>query len=226
MVGRQRLRRGSTAASEANANAAVERVDAGADLGRLLADGGGREPRPRAAVPVALGVIGHRRAVELVGEVEPRGAAAEVEHGRVVGARGGDGGGVGTQPDPRPLVRLADLRHPLAPLAHPNAAILPPSSSSSSTSAAASAVPCRRRNRSTTGAQHRRGRHRNRGSRRGLRRRAEGSGVPLHPPGWFGSSSLLPLRRGWWWWSWGYWSACVSDPSPLSFSCAYERWGL
>jgi hypothetical protein len=137
---RQRLRRGAAAAAAA---AAVERVDAGADLGRLLADGGGCEPR---AVLVPLGVVGHRRAVELVGEVEPRGAAAEAEDCRVVGARGGDGGGVGPEPDPRPLVRLADLRHPLAPLAHPDAAVLPPS---------AAAVPCHRRDRST-GAQHRR----------------------------------------------------------------------
>lgn len=70
----------------------VLRVDAGADLGGLLADGGGGE------LPVVLGTTAAAatttRAVELVGEVEARGAAAEVEHGGVVGPRGGDGGGV------------------------------------------------------------------------------------------------------------------------------------
>jgi hypothetical protein len=145
---------------DASAAAGVERVDARADLGGLLPDGGGREP---AALLAVLGAVGG--AVELVGEVEPRGAAAEVEHGRVVGARGGDGGGVGPEPDPRPLVGLADLRHPLAPLAHPHAAVLPASSPTD----AARVPACSR------GSFHgcRRG-------RRGLRRGVEGGGVPLH----------------------------------------------
>lgn len=151
----------------------VLRVDAGADLGGLLADGGGGE------LPVVLGTTAAAatttRAVELVGEVEARGAAAEVEHGGVVGPRGGDGGGVGAEPDPRPLVRLADLRHPLPPLPHPHPAILPPSSPTPPTHRS----PHRRRS------SLRRLRLRRRRRRRG---HEDGGLPPIHPRG-------IPQRR-------------------------------
>ena len=57
------------------------------------------------------------------GEIEAGGRASEVEDGGVVGACGGDGGGVRTQPDPGPLVGFSNLRHPLPPLPHPYSSV-------------------------------------------------------------------------------------------------------
>jgi hypothetical protein len=69
----------------ASAIAGVEHVDVCANLNDHLPDGGGHEP---AALLVAIGVVGPSNdVVELVGEVEPHGETAEVEH--VVGKCGG-----------------------------------------------------------------------------------------------------------------------------------------
>ena len=89
----------------------LDGVDLGADLGGALADGGGGDVGESAA---AAHVV-----FDEFGEVEARRGPAEVEDGDVVGARGGHGGRVGAQPDPRPLVWLPYLRHPLPPLPHP-----------------------------------------------------------------------------------------------------------
>jgi hypothetical protein len=57
------------------------------------------------------------------GEVEVRARAVEEERGAVVGAGGVLGGGEGAEPLARPLPRLPDLRHPLAPAPLPHAAV-------------------------------------------------------------------------------------------------------
>ena len=70
---------------------------------------------------------GRRRAeARVLGEVELGAAAAEAERGLVVGARRGLGGLERPEPHARRLVRVPDLRGPLAPrpLAHP--AVPPP----------------------------------------------------------------------------------------------------
>lgn len=72
---------------------------------------------------VGAGVI---EGEDVFGKVEASGAAAEEEYGSIVGSCGGEGGGVGAEPDARPLVGLPDLGHPLTPLPHPHAPVLPP----------------------------------------------------------------------------------------------------
>lgn len=87
-------------------------VDLGADLGGSLADGGGGD------VGEAVVLL-----EDEVGEVKASGGASEVEHRRVVGPSRRDRGGVGAEPNPRPLVRLSYLRHPLPPLPHPYSSV-------------------------------------------------------------------------------------------------------
>ncbi|CAL9133752.1 unnamed protein product [Musa acuminata var. zebrina] len=58
-----------------------------------------------------------------VGEVEAGGAAPEGHGGHVVGTGGHLGGGEGAQPDPRLLVGLPHLAHPLVPVAAPHALV-------------------------------------------------------------------------------------------------------
>jgi hypothetical protein len=71
----------------------AERVDVHADIGDLLPNGDDREP---AVLLAALEEIGPQSGtVELVGEVEPRRAAVEVEDGHVVAMGGSDDGEVG-----------------------------------------------------------------------------------------------------------------------------------
>lgn len=88
---------------------ALQRVDPSADLGGLLPDGGGGQ----------VARLVDDLLEDVLGEVEAGGGAAEIEEGGVVGTRRRDWGGVGTEPDSRPLVRLPYLRHPLPPLPHP-----------------------------------------------------------------------------------------------------------
>lgn len=91
----------------------LEGVHPGADLDRLLPNGGGGE------------VLFEGGGGDLAGEVELGGRAAEIVDGGVVGPRRGDGGGVGAEPDSGALVGLPDLGDPLAPLAHPYALVRP-----------------------------------------------------------------------------------------------------
>lgn len=89
----------------------LECVNSGADLRGLLAYGCGRHVT-EAMIVVVL--------EDEFREVESGGWTTEVEDGGVVGASGGDGGGVRAEPDPGTLVGFSDLRHPLTPLPHPD----------------------------------------------------------------------------------------------------------
>jgi hypothetical protein len=85
--------------------------DALADGGELGVDGGVERAREVRAAP-AEGW-----------EVEARRVAAEAEGRLVVGERRVLGGVEGAEPQPRPVPGQADLRHPLAPVPLPNAAV-------------------------------------------------------------------------------------------------------
>jgi len=96
----------------------LERVDSGADLRGFAADGIRRHVHGIVIISAVDLVLEQK-----FGEIEARGGTSEVENGGVVGASGGNGRRVRTQPNPGPLVRFSDLRHPLSPLPHPYSSV-------------------------------------------------------------------------------------------------------
>ncbi|KAJ1268375.1 hypothetical protein BS78_07G129900, partial [Paspalum vaginatum] len=130
--------------------------------------GRGRRGGDGGADGLQLGVDGgvqRRPGGGVVGEVEARGVAAQAVGGLVVGERGLLGGVEGAEPQPGAVAGQPDLRHPLAPVPLPHAAVQ-------------LLRPRRRRHR-----------HRHRGLH-GLRARAQ-PGVPLQ----LGRRVLQPRRR-------------------------------
>jgi len=74
----------------------LERVDSGADLRGFAANGISRHVHGIVIVVGAVDLVLEQK----FGEIEAGGGTSEVENGGVVGACGGDGRGVGTQPNP------------------------------------------------------------------------------------------------------------------------------
>ena len=66
---------------------------------------------------------GPRRGAGLVRKVEPRGVPVEAAGGLVVSMSSLLGGVEGAEPEPGPVARQPDLRHPLAPVPPPHAAV-------------------------------------------------------------------------------------------------------
>ena len=90
---------------------------------RDLAGGGRRRRRARGGVGAALlAAVSSSRGRRRGGEVGLGLGAAEAAGGGVVGARGGLGGGEGTEPDAHAAHGVADLRRPLPPRPLPHAA--------------------------------------------------------------------------------------------------------
>ena len=91
----------------------LEGVDTGADLGGDLTDGGGGDVGREGEGAVGGG------GGEKVRKIETGRGATEVEDGGVVGSGGGDGRGVGTEPDSGAFVGLTNFGDPFPPLSHP-----------------------------------------------------------------------------------------------------------